>query len=122
VPESSKAALEEWSRQADPVLGWIADRISPIHATDDKCTSAEAYDDFELYCRAELRMKDRDRPQMRTFVTRCNAVFKAKGAIRHGHSGGFRGFFGMRLQPHSDAMAADPKRQIELIREAQQRA
>jgi putative DNA primase/helicase len=104
VPESSRAALEEWSRQADPALGWIADRVSPVHATDDKCTTAEAHADFELYCRAELRMRDRDIPRLRTFVDRCKAAFKGKGEIRHGHSGNFRGFFGMRLREPTEAM------------------
>jgi hypothetical protein len=104
VPESSRAALEEWSRQADPALGWIADRISPVHATDDKCTTAEAHADFELYCRAEFRMRDRDIPRVRTFVDRCKAAFKGKGEIRHGHSGNFRGFFGMRLREPTEAM------------------
>jgi hypothetical protein len=37
-------------------------------------TSAEAYDDFELYCRAELRMRDRDIPRLRTFIDRCKAA------------------------------------------------
>jgi phage/plasmid-associated DNA primase len=108
VPESSRAALEEWSRAADPVLGWIADRVSPVHATDDRCSSAEAFDDFELYCRAELRMRDRDIPRLRSFVDRCKAAFKAKGEIRHAHSHNFRGFVGMRLRQQTEAMQADP--------------
>jgi putative DNA primase/helicase len=39
LPASSQAALNEWAQQADPVLGWMAERISPVHATDDKCRS-----------------------------------------------------------------------------------
>jgi P4 family phage/plasmid primase-like protien len=121
VPESSRAELEEWSRRADPVLGWIADRISPVHATDDKCTSAEAHSDFELYCRAELRMRDRDIPRLKAFVDRCNAAFKGKGEIRHGHSGNFRGFFGMRLRDLSEPMKADEEYQMGLIEGAKLR-
>jgi phage/plasmid-associated DNA primase len=107
VPESSRQALEEWSRQADPVLGWIAERVAPLHATDAKCSSADAYGDFQLYCIAELAMRDRNIPQLQTFVKRCTAAFKAKGEIRLGHSGSFRGFFGMQLRPKmTDAMQA----------------
>jgi len=53
-------------------------------------------------------MRDRDIPRLRTFVDRCKAAFKAKGEIRHGHSGNFRGFFGMRLRELTEAMRNDP--------------
>jgi phage/plasmid-associated DNA primase len=111
VPSSSATALDEWSRRADPVLDWIAERISPLHATDDKCTTADAHTDFELYCRAELRMRERDIPRLRTFVDRSNAVFKTGGQIRHGHSGNFRGFFGLRLRELTEAMQAEESKQ-----------
>jgi hypothetical protein len=104
VPTSSEAALKDWAQQADPVLGWIADRVSPACAVDDKCSSAAAYDDFERYCQAELRMRDRDIPRLRTFVDRCKAALKATGNIRHGHSGNFRGFHGMRLREPTGLM------------------
>src|SRR5262249_10697439 len=115
VPASSKAALEDWSHRADPVLSWISDRILPIHVTGDKCSSVEAHADFEHYCRAELRTRDRDIPRLRAFVDRCKAALKAKGEIRHGHSGNFRGFFEMRLRDLSEAMKADLDYQMTLM-------
>jgi putative DNA primase/helicase len=98
VPTSSEAALKDWAEHADPVLGWIAERVAPVCPVDAKCSSAAAYTDFELYCQAELRMRDRDIPRLRTFVDRCKAALKATSNIRHGHSGSFRGFTGMWLR------------------------
>jgi P4 family phage/plasmid primase-like protien len=105
LPTSSEAALNDWARQADPVLGWINDRVSPVAAMNDQTSSADAYDDFVAYCLIELRMRERDIPALRTFVNRCKAAFKAKGRVRHRHSGDFRGFFGMRLRDRSAEMA-----------------
>jgi hypothetical protein len=106
VPTSSEAALKYWAQQADPVFGWIADRVSPACAVDDKCSSAVAYDDFECYCQAELRMRDRDIPRLRIFVDRCKAALKTTSNIRHVHSGNFRGFNGMRLREPARLMDA----------------
>jgi putative DNA primase/helicase len=107
VPTSSEAALKDWAQSADPVLSWIADRVSPASAVDDKCTSATAYTDFECYCQTELRMRDRDIPRLRTFVDRCKAALKATSNIRHGHSGSFRGFTGMRLREPTRLMKGE---------------
>jgi putative DNA primase/helicase len=106
VPTSSAAALKDWAEHADPVLGWIAERVSPVCPVDAKCSSSDAYTDFELYCQAELRMRDRDIPGMKAFVNRCKAALKATSNIRHGHSGSFRGFTGMWLRDRTGMMNA----------------
>src|SRR5262249_16948988 len=49
-PAGSKRTLEEWTQTADPVMGWIADRVLPAlevaGSAPQRVTSADAYEDF----------------------------------------------------------------------------
>jgi putative DNA primase/helicase len=97
----SKAALTEWAQGADPVLGWLEDRVAVALAVvgeePPRITSREAYADFKLWAGAEGYSEYR-LPNVSTFVQRVTAAGAARG-IAHKHSGGFRGFIGMRLKP-----------------------
>jgi phage/plasmid-associated DNA primase len=54
---SSKDALKDWAQGADPVLGWIEDRVITgllVVGEEPPCvTSRKAYDDFTLWAGSE---------------------------------------------------------------------
>jgi putative DNA primase/helicase len=94
----SREALQEWARNADPVLGWIEDRLE-IELGEDatRLKSGEAYADFRQYAIGEGHAQQR-LPVQKTFTQRVMAVLGSKG-VKYGHSGDFRGFYGTRLKP-----------------------
>jgi putative DNA primase/helicase len=98
---TSREALQEWSQGADPVLGWIEDRVktglSVIGEEPPRMTSSKAYNDFKLWAVAE-GYSENSLPSVNTFVQRLSAAGASKGII-YKRSGGFRGFVGLRLRP-----------------------
>jgi P4 family phage/plasmid primase-like protien len=98
---SSREALEEWSQGADPVLGWIEDRVTPVGLSvvgeePPRMTSRKAYDDFKPWAVSE-GYSPNSLPSVNTFVQRLSAAGASKGII-YKRSGGFRGFLGLRLK------------------------
>ena len=98
----SREALLEWAQGADPVLGWIEDRVIPttlavVGEGPQRMTSRTAYQDFRCWAEGE-GYSPNGLPNINNFVQRVRAVGPSKG-IRHKHSGNFRGFEGMRLRP-----------------------
>jgi phage/plasmid-associated DNA primase len=103
VPElaSSREALQEWAQGADPVLGWIEDRVTAAPLTvvgeePPRVTSREGYNDFKSWAEAEGHSLT-GLPNINNFVQRLRAVGPSKG-INYKRSGAFRGFEGMRLR------------------------
>ena len=99
---SSREALQEWAQGADPVLGWLDDRVIPVALVvvgEGQCRvrSRDAYDDFRAWAAGE-GYSPNALPNINNFVQRVRAVRASKG-ITYKHSGGFRGFMGMRLRP-----------------------
>jgi P4 family phage/plasmid primase-like protien len=97
---SSCEALSEWAQSADPVLGWIEERVTTIALTvvgkgPPRVTSREAYEDFKDWA-LEEGYSQHALPNVNTFVQRVRAMGPSTG-IHYKHSGKFRGFEGMRL-------------------------
>jgi hypothetical protein len=102
---SSVEALREWAQGADPVLGWIEDRVivptlSVVGEEPPRVRSSKAYDDFKNWAAAEGYAPN-TLPSVNTFSQRVRAAAPSKG-FNYKHSGGFRGFIGMRLRPPGD--------------------
>jgi P4 family phage/plasmid primase-like protien len=99
---SSRGALQEWAQGADPVLGWLEDRITAVGFSvvgegPPRVTSRRAHDDFKLWAVSEGYSANA-LPNVNAFVQRVRAAGPSKG-ITYKHSGKFRGFEGMRLIP-----------------------
>jgi phage/plasmid-associated DNA primase len=103
---SSKEALKDWAQGADPVLGWIEDRVitglSVVGEEPPRVTSRKAYTDFRLWAGCE-GYSENSLPSVNNFVQRLSAAGASK-RVRAKHSGSFRGFVGMRLKPLSAAV------------------
>lgn len=94
---SSREALEEWAHNADPVLGWIEDRLEVVTGEDaPRLKSSEAYADFRQCAIAEGHPHHK-LPHQKTFTQRATAALASKG-VEYKHSGDFRGFLGARLR------------------------
>ena len=94
---SSREALEEWAHNADPVLGWIEDRLEVVTGEDaPRLKSSEAYADFRQCAIAEGHPHHK-LPHQKTFTQRVTAALASKG-VEYKHSGDFRGFLGARLR------------------------
>jgi hypothetical protein len=105
---SSLEALQEWAHGADPVLGWMEDRVcastfAVVGEGPPRVRSRDAYDDFKSWAVGE-GYSPNALPNINNFVQRVRAAGASKG-ITYKHSGGFRGFVGMRLRP-LDQLAA----------------
>jgi len=106
---SSREALQEWAQGADPVLGWIEDRVNAttlkvVGQRPPRVTSRDAYDDFKSWAVPE-GYSPNGLPNINNFVQRVRAAGPSKGVI-YKRSGGFRGFVGMRLRPSRAAALA----------------
>jgi P4 family phage/plasmid primase-like protien len=101
---TSREALHEWAHNADPVLGWIEDRLE-VDTSEDRprLKNKEAYSDFRQWAISEghplLRL-----PHQKTFTKRVTAAVVSKG-VEYKHSGNFRGFLGARLQGRTPVKA-----------------
>jgi putative DNA primase/helicase len=94
---SSREALEEWAHNADPVQGWIEDRLEIVTGEDaPRLKSSEAYADFRQCAIAEGHPHHK-LPHQKTFTQRVTAALASKG-VEYKHSGDFRGFLGARLR------------------------
>lgn len=97
---SSREALQEWAHGADPVLGWIEDRVitglSVVGEDPPRMTSRKAYEDFKLWAMSEGYSQN-SLPSVNNFSQRLRAAGADKGII-YKHLGGFRGFVGLRLR------------------------
>jgi putative DNA primase/helicase len=106
---SSKDALNDWAQGADPVLGWIEDRVitglSVVGEEPPRVTSRKAYDDFTLWAGSEGYSQN-SLPSVNNFVQRLSAAGARKG-ITYKRSGCFRGFVGMRLKPRFQPLAKE---------------
>jgi P4 family phage/plasmid primase-like protien len=107
---SSREALLEWAQGADPVLGWIEDRVilttfEVVGEGPQRITSRTAYQDFKCWAEGE-GYSPNGLPNINNFVQRVRAAGPGKG-IRYKHSGNFRGFEGMRLRPLRAAALAE---------------
>jgi putative DNA primase/helicase len=106
---SSREALQEWAQGADPVLGWLDDRVIttvPLAVVGEgppRVRSRQAYDDFKCWAVGE-GYSPNALPNINNFVQRVRAAEASKG-ITYKHSGGFRGFEGMRLRPLGQSRA-----------------
>jgi phage/plasmid-associated DNA primase len=105
---SSRESLLEWAQGTDPVLGWIEDRViatalAAIGEGPPRVRSRAAYEDFKLWAVGEGYSQNA-LPNINNFVQRVRAAGASKG-ITYKHSGGFRGFIGMRLRPLGQARA-----------------
>jgi phage/plasmid-associated DNA primase len=99
---SSREALKDWAQGADPVLGWIEDRVTTVPLAvvgkgPPRMTSRDAYEDFKSWAVSEGYSQNA-LPNVNTFVQRLRAAVTSMG-INYKRSGGFRGFVGMRLKP-----------------------
>lgn len=99
---SSREALLEWAQGADPVLGWVEDRViatalAAVGEGPPRVRSRDAYEDFKLWAVGE-GYSPNALPNINNFVQRVRAAGASKG-ITYKHSGGFRGFEGMHLRP-----------------------
>jgi P4 family phage/plasmid primase-like protien len=106
---SSREALQEWAQGADPVLGWIEDRVSTsglIAVGEDppRMTTRDAYDDFKIWA-AQEGYAPGGLPSVNTFSQRVRAAAPGRG-FAYRRSGGFRGFLGVRLKPSRTANLA----------------
>jgi phage/plasmid-associated DNA primase len=108
-PPCSEAVIAEWTQTADPVLGWIADRVlPPVKLTlvgeepkKVRVSSAEAFLDFRIWHQAEEGRAATI--NQRTFTDRIQA--QALPGVRYiPGSNGFRGFEGLRLAKPTEAM------------------
>jgi putative DNA primase/helicase len=105
---SSREALQEWAQGADPVLGWLEDRViatalAAVGEGPPRVRSRGAYDDFRCWAAGE-GYSPNSLPNINNFVQRVRAAGASKG-ITYKHSGGFRGFEGMRLRPLGQSRA-----------------
>jgi P4 family phage/plasmid primase-like protien len=105
---SSREALQEWAQGADPVLGWLDDRVIPaalavVGEGPPRVRSRDGYDDFKSWAVGE-GYSPHGLPNINNFVQRVRAAGPSKG-ITYKHSGGFRGFVGMRLRPLGQSSA-----------------
>jgi hypothetical protein len=97
--------MEDWMHDADAVLSWIEHRVAPMHAVGDKYKSTRAYDDFELFCLAELQMRAKDIPGPKQFIIRVERELKKlRPNIMRSKDTSFRGFINMRLLPQTADM------------------
>jgi hypothetical protein len=87
---SGAAALKEWSQGADPVQAWVAERLEKV--LDKRLASRDAYSDFKTWAQIEGYA---GLPYVNTFTQRVSAT-----GIKYVHSGGFRGFDGVKLRGH----------------------
>ena len=99
---SSRDALQEWAQGADPVLGWLEDRVRPVALAvvgeePQRLPSRTAYDDFKQWAASEGYSANAV-PSINNFSQRVTAA-GASRRITYKRSGGFRGFVGMRLKP-----------------------
>ena len=99
---SSREALQEWAQGADPVLGWIEDRVIAttlvvVGEEPPRVRTSKAYEDFKIWAAAEGYAPS-NLPSVNTFSQRLQAVGPSKG-ITYKRGGSFRGFLGMRLRP-----------------------
>jgi phage/plasmid-associated DNA primase len=106
----SREALLEWAQGADPVLGWIEDRVIPttlavVGEGPQRLTSRDAYQDFRCWAEGE-GYSPNGLPNINNFVQRLRAAGPSKGII-YKRSGGFRGLLGMRLRPSRAAALAN---------------
>jgi phage/plasmid-associated DNA primase len=94
--DSSREALSEWSQSADPVLGWIEDRVIVVKGQEaPRIASKDLYTNFRSW--AEVQGYNPNRlPNVNNFVQRSKAALKAKG-VEYKRSGNFRGFVGIEL-------------------------
>jgi phage/plasmid-associated DNA primase len=108
-PPCSAAIIAEWTQTADPVLGWIADRVLPpatltIVGEEPKpkrTTSAAAFLDFRIWHQAEEGRTATI--TQRTFTDRVQA--QTLPGVRYiPGSNGFRGFEGLRLAKPTEAL------------------
>jgi phage/plasmid-associated DNA primase len=108
-PECSAAIIDEWTQTADPVLGWIADRVLPpamltVVGEEPKrvrITSTAAFLDFRIWHQAEEGRTAA--VGQRTFTDRVQA--QSLPGVRYiPGSNGFRGFEGLRLKAMTEAM------------------
>jgi phage/plasmid-associated DNA primase len=105
---SSRDALQEWAQGADPVLGWVEDRViatalAAVGEGPPRMRSRHAYDDFRCWAVGE-GYSPNALPNINKLVQRVRAAGAGKG-ITYKHSGGFRGFVGMRLRPLGQSAA-----------------
>jgi P4 family phage/plasmid primase-like protien len=105
---SSREALQEWAHGADPVLGWIEDRVNTaglavVGKGPPRVTSRKAYEDFKSWAAAE-GYSPNSLPSVNTFSQRLQAAGSSKG-ITYKRGGGIRGFIGMRLRPWGELAA-----------------
>jgi len=70
-----------------------------------RVTSRDAFDDFKVWAASE-GYSPNGLPSVNNFVQRLRGVGPGKG-ITYKHSGGFRGFVGMRLRPSRAAALAE---------------
>jgi P4 family phage/plasmid primase-like protien len=93
-PPSTVARLGEWAQTADPVIGWLADRV--IVAEDARTGSTAAYRDFKEYA-SEEGIDRRFVPSHKTFTERLKGAGPSLG-ITHGRTKHGSVFRGMRLK------------------------
>jgi P4 family phage/plasmid primase-like protien len=105
---SSREALSEWAQGADPVLGWLEDRVRPVVLAvvgeePHRRASRAAYDDFKQWAASEGYSAN-TLPSINNFSQRVAAAGASRG-ITYKRSGGFRGFVGMRFKPRYQVVA-----------------
>jgi putative DNA primase/helicase len=88
--QSSKAALMEWAREADPVQGWLAERV--VKGEGLEMPTNKAYTDFRCWALTQ-GYSEYHLPAVNTFSQRLKAA-----GLHYDHSGKFRGFRGVRVK------------------------
>ncbi len=114
----SHEALSEWAQGADPVLGWLEERVTAVALTvvgerPARVKSRIAYDDFRDWAVSEGYSQNAI-PSVNTFSQRVSAAGASRG-ITYKRSGTFRGFVGMRLKSPLRAAAKEKWTQHERI-------
>lgn len=97
--ECSDELLKQWAIGSDYVLAWISDRVTKVECGDtsnendgDRVASGKAWEDFHIWAKDEgIKVEGLSRQNFKQRVEAAGFEYK--------HSGAFRGFLGMRLDP-----------------------
>lgn len=99
LPQSSRAAMNDWLFGADPVLAWLSEQVEirPMFNPDARVATRHAFERFREWAIAE-GFSDRTLPSINGFVQRITANTTG---VEYRRTGQGRFFFGMALTGHS---------------------
>jgi putative DNA primase/helicase len=115
-PRSAQRSLRGWQREANPVLGWLEERVerggAPTGGPVPEMTTQEAYADFAAWYAAE-GYEPRDMPTVAAFTQEVKAHEQEYG-FRYKQRNSKRKFVGMALKVKSAGTEAMERLEQEL--------